>query len=313
LDDFSICDPARAAILSRANVSPLTFSRVPRRGGRRCAAVVPGGRVVFPSARFAFVVLVLPSLVGCTEFAPGDDVLTTSDGRLLDGDPAEGEDWRCVTPESVATIDADLVMPAQQSVRINQSFQFLTLGTGIVPASSSVRVCSRADVNCEQPLADGFTLDADGWVTLPLFVGFDGYVEIRAEGVLPTMLYVGEPLQRAILPGVSGATGTVQNDTSGLLVIRVFDCEDVSASGVSFSQRQEGVEWYYVDGLPSSLANETGSEGLGGFINTPPGVSTIETFGRSGEPLASRKSVAVRADWMTALRMWIGEEAADAD
>jgi hypothetical protein len=271
-------------------------------------------------------VLVLLSLAGCTEFAPGDDVLTTSDGRLLDGDPAEGEDWRCVTPESVATIDADLVMPAQQSVRINQSFQFLTLGTGIVPPSSSVRVCARADVNCQQPLADGFTLDADGWVTLPLFVGFDGYVEIRAEGVLPTMLYIGEPLQRArpsnypvalvqraILPGVSGATGTVQNDSSGLLVIRVFDCADISASGVSFSQRQEGVEWYYVDGLPSSLANETSSEGLGGFINTPPGVSTIETFGRSGEPLASRKSVAVRADWMTALRMWIGEEATDAD
>jgi hypothetical protein len=120
-------------------------------------------------------------------------------------------------------------------------------------------------------------------------------------------------VQRAILPGVSGATGTVQNDSSGLLVIRVFDCEDISASGVSFSQRQEGVEWYYVDGLPSSLASETGSEGLGGFINTPPGVSTIETSGRSGEALASRKSVAVRADWMTALRMWIGEEAADAD
>jgi hypothetical protein len=271
-------------------------------------------------------VLALSSLVACTEFEPGDDVLTSTDGRLLDGPAPEGEDWSCVTEASVATIDADLVNVPQQSDRIMQSLQFLTLGTNLVPTGSDVRVCSRADVNCELPLAQGFSLDAEGWVTLPLYVGFDGYIEVRADGVLPTMLYIGEPLQRprpsnypvalvqrAILPGVSGATGTVQNDTTGLLVIRVFDCEDVSASGVSFSQQQEqaGVEWYYVDGLPSSVASETSNEGLGGFINTPPGVAAINTLGREGRPLASRKSVAVRADWMTALRMWIGEEAED--
>jgi hypothetical protein len=308
MSNFSICQRAGVAILSAANVSFSARQRVP---------VSRRGRI----ARRSSIYVAFVASVGCTEFAAGDDVLSEGESSLLSGPTPVGEDWSCVTPASVVDNDADLVMATQQSVRVMQSLQFLTLGTGIVPANSSLRVCAIADVNCEQPLADGFKLDAEGWVTLPLFQGFNGYIEVRADGVLPTMLYLGKPLQRprpsdypvalvqrAILPGVSGATGTMQTDTTGLLVIRVFDCQDVSASGVSFSQQQEGVEWYYVGSLPSSAVDETGSEGLGGFINTPPGTSIISTSGRRGQSLASRKTVSVRADWMTALRMWVGEE-----
>lgn len=268
----------------------------------------------------------MSSLVACTEFEPGDDVLGGADNRLLDGEPPEGEDWRCVTSASIDAVDAALVTAADSTQRITQAIQFLNIGTGTVPPGALVRACGRADVDCAQPLTSDYPLTADGWVNIPLPVGFNGYLEIRAETILSTMLFLGEPLQRprpsnypvalvekAILPGVSGATGTMQNDSTGLLTIRVFDCQDVSASGVSFSQQQAGVEWYYVDGLPSAEASETSSEGLGGFINTPPGVSIITTTGRAAQPLASSKRVAVRAGWMTGLRMWVGEEAADAE
>jgi hypothetical protein len=267
-------------------------------------------------------------VVGCTEFESGDDVLTTADSMLLGAAPAEGEDWRCVTPASVAPLDVALVTATAQNERINQSLRFLTLGTGLVPTGSELRICALADRDCEVPLAEGFELDAEGWVTLPLFRGFNGFIEVRAEGVLPAMVFLGAPLERPrpsnypialverrILPGVSAAAGAVQNDTTGLLVVRVFDCQDVSASGVSFSQQEgaEGVRWYYLNSLPSAIATETGPEGLGGFMNTTPGVSIITTTGRAGQLLASSKSVSVRADWMTALRMWVGEEAVDVE
>ena len=309
MGNFWVCHRGRAAISSRAIVSLLAFSRVPRGVGRCCA-----------------VALALPSIVACTEFAPGDDVLASDGQQLLDGEPPEGEDWRCVTSESVDAVDAALVTAAESSQRITQAIQFLNIATGTVPPEATVHACARADVACAAPLTMDYPLTAEGWVNIPLPVGFNGYLEIEAETILPTMLFLGEPLRRPrpsnypvaliehnILPGVSGATGTMQNSTTGLLTIRVFDCQDVSASGVKFAQQQDAVEWYYVDGLPSSEATETSSEGLGGFINTPPGVTTITTTGRAGQQLASNKLVAVRAGWLTAVRMWIGEEAADAD
>jgi hypothetical protein len=274
-------------------------------------------------ARWSAGGVVLVGAAACTEFAPGDDVLPSSADNFLMGDVVPGEDFRCVTPASVDASNADLVTPVDQTVKLNQPLQFLTLGRGEVPAGAQVHACALADVECTEPLTIDYPLTPEGWVNLPLSQGFNGYIEIRGDTILPTMLFLGEPLrrprptdypialvERSILPGISGAAGTMQNATTGLLTIRVFDCEDVSASGVRFSQQQEGVRWYYVNGLPSSAAEETGTEGLGGFINTPPGVSIISTTGSTGQPLASRKSVAVRADWMTALRMWVGEEAA---
>jgi hypothetical protein len=264
--------------------------------------------------------------VACTEFEPGDDVLTSAGNQLLDGEPPEGEDWRCVTPESVDATDAALVMSTDTSMKITQAIQLLNIRGGTVPEGATAHACARADVDCTQPLTTDYPLTTEGWVNIPLPVGFNGYLEVVADSIMPTMVFLGEPLRRprpsnypvalvekVILPGLSGATGTMQNDSTGLLTIRVFDCQDVSASGVKFSQRQEAVEWYYVDGLPSSQATETSSEGLGGFINTPPGVATITTTGRAGQQLASDKLVAVRAGWLTVVRMWVGEEAADAD
>ncbi len=268
--------------------------------------------------------LALLCLGACTEFEPGDDVLQSEDQQLLDGEPAAGEDWGCVDPGALGAEDLEVVTAADEGARLVQPLQFLTLGRGLVPPNGRVRVCSRADVDCLAPIAEGYELSADGWVNLELRAGFNGYLEVTADGVLPTMVFLGGPLRRArpanypvalverqILPGVSGATGTVQNDTSGLLALRVFDCQDTAGAGVSFDQDKEdaGVPWYFVDGLPSSIAQRTGPEGLGGFINTPPGLTVIESKARDGQVITARRSVFVRADWMTALRMWVGEEA----
>lgn len=309
LVNFSSCAPGRAAIFSRAIVSRLAFSQVPPGVGHCCA-----------------VALVALNSVACTGFEPGDDVLENDGQQLLDGDPPEGEDWRCVSSESIDATDAALIMPSDPTMRITQAIQLLNIRGGTVPEGATAHACARADVACEEPLTADYPLSAEGWVNIPLPVGFNGYLEVEAESIMPTMVFLGEPLRRprpanypvalvekVILPGLSGATGTMQNDSTGLLTIRVFDCQGVSASGVSFSQQEQAVEWYYVDGFPSAEATETSSEGLGGFINTPPGVATIATTGRAGQQLASDKLVAVRAGWLTVVRMWIGEEAADAD
>lgn len=272
--------------------------------------------------------LPLLASVACTQFEPGDDVLLNSNVDSLmgtqsaDEEPAEGEDFECVTPESLEPVDAQLVMPTAGTPVVMQRLQFLTLGPGVPPAGALVHACALPDVDCRAPLTDDYTLDAEGWVELPLYEGFNGYIELRGDTVMPTLVFLGKPLERprstaypiaivesAILPGLSGATGTMQTATEGLLTIRVFDCDDRSASGVRYSyEPAAGVPWYYVDGLPSSAAQETGVEGLGGVINNPPGVTQINIAARDGRQIAARKRVAVRPGWMTAVRVWIADE-----
>jgi hypothetical protein len=208
---------------------------------------------------------------------------------------------------------------------LNQSVKVTDLASTLVPPGVRVRACSQPDIDCLTPLTEWVPLDDDGWVTLPLYEGFDGYLEMLGETIVPTLLIYADPLSvenqvdrepfavvtQALLPRLSLATGVQQDPNLGLVHLRAFDCQRVAAPGVTFSINQDDAwRWYFVGELPTSLADETTESGLGGFINVRPGIALINAELR-GTPisLASDESVFVRAGWMTGVRFF-GQAAA---
>ena len=137
--------------------------------------------------RTVLSVLALAALA-CTEFEPGTDELTaggegptdTSSGALT---PAVGRDWTCLGElRADPMIARDNTNPA----RLVQSVQVLTLREGRVPPETVVRACAQRDLACDSPLTAQLPVDAQGWVDMPLFDGFDGYLEVTSPSTVPS-------------------------------------------------------------------------------------------------------------------------------
>jgi hypothetical protein len=265
--------------------------------------------------RHAACGVVLAVSVSCTAFEPGTDELPVPTMLTQEQQPEPGRDWSCLGDPPTPSRLVNSPLGAQPLV---QSLKITDLANGLVPPGVSVRACSQPDIDCVMPITERLTLDEEGWVTLPLYEGFDGYLEIEGDTIVPTLLIYSDPLTvemqvdrepfavvtRALLPRLSLATGVQQDPNLGLVHLRVFDCQRVAAPGVTFSINQEDAwRWYFVGELPTSLADETTESGLGGFINVAPGIALVNAE-LSGSPvsIASDESVFVRAGWMTGLR-----------
>jgi hypothetical protein len=253
--------------------------------------------------------------VGCIELEPGTDELPDPSQVTQEEQPAAGRDWSCLRESTAPGVLVNSPIGASRLVR---SLQITDLVSGTVPPNVFVRACGQPDVDCTTPLSGQIPIDAEGWVDLPLYEGFDGYLEVTAETLVPTMLFYTDPLNietqvdttplgvvtKSLLPGLSAQTGMAQEDSLGLVYLRVFDCNRDPAPGISFSVNQQSAwRWYFVGKLPTSLADSTSDTGLGGFINVTPGVAVVGAeLPNSPIPITPPMSVLVRPGWMTGLR-----------
>lgn len=256
--------------------------------------------------------------LACTDFEPGTDELPqgesfadTSSGALM---PAVGRDWSCIgtrTPEPMVARDNT------GAARLVQSVQLLSLVMGTVPPGTVVRACAQRDLSCATPLTAALPVDAQGWVDMPLYDGFDGYLEVTSPSTIPMILFYQEPLRGAsrtdeepvgqvevpVLTQLTTAIGTPQDPNLGLLVLRAFDCKGDPAPGVRFTVDKPAVPYYFVAGLPSGQVTETEVSGLGGFINVPIGIAVVDATLTSGEAdFTQPRTLIMRPGWMTALR-----------
>lgn len=274
---------------------------------------------------FRKVLSVVGCLVGvlplaCTEFEPGTDELAPGDsfaeassGALT---PGVGRDWSCIG--DLVQEEAGVARATANAGRLIQSLQVLSLAAGTVPPDVSVRACTVIDVGCAAPVTPDLPLDAQGWVDLPLYEGFDGYLEITGPTLVPALMFYQYPLsadsrrdtaplglvERALLPMLTAAIGTPQDPMLGLLTLRAFDCKGDEAPGVQVSIDKPGVGWYFVSGLPSAAPTETEGSGLGGFLNVPSGITVAQFALTSRErEIALPKALVSRPGWMTSLRL----------
>jgi hypothetical protein len=248
--------------------------------------------------------------LGCTEFDPGSDtLLDESDSTLLPPGPP-GEDWSCLGGEPTV---APPVF-ARDAPRVVYSVQFVDLSSGEIYRNIEVRACPLTDVNCTSPVASGLRVDAAGWVDVPLFEGFTGYLEVTSDETIPYMFYLNEPLEPqteqefplgivslANIGPLVGLVGGTYVPGTGVVALRIFDCQGVPASGVSLSSEPEGTAFYFAGGLPTNAAKSTGTDGLAGFVNMAEGSTVVQAFTRNGVAIKEPQSVVVRPNWMTAV------------
>lgn len=262
--------------------------------------------------RALLALLALLAAPACTEFESGSDVLDeTEQTESLSAAP--GQNWACLggtdrpsQPPSGPTFAGD-------ARRVVLSGRILDLSTGRAYPSIRVRACGISDVDCATPVIENVAVDAEGWVDLPLFEGFNGFLEVESEEILPSVFFL-EPLDAegrneypwgvvslASVGPLVTLVGTPQQPGRGFLAARAFDCTETTAPGVSFTLEGEGAPFYFIGGLPTGAATTTDGVGLGGFSNVPAGLAVIDALTPEGTSIMGAQNLVIRPGWVTTL------------
>lgn len=249
------------------------------------------------------LLLSLLAATGCTKFASEDD------GVELQGLLQQPE-WACLSESA----DEGDVMPTDGPL-LAYAFNARSYISGQTPRNLRGRACYRADVACAQPATEYFTPDQAGVVTLPLTEGFNGYVEIVSDDMVPTLLFFPALLTRELAQSLSavpvsllpleallafGAAANIELDPgSGVVSINTFDCLGPAAPDIRLELNSPAVPFTFVDGLPIAFQDTTTDDGSGGFANVMPGLVVVRGFRAGTEDLVGLETVLVRSQWVT--------------
>jgi hypothetical protein len=259
----------------------------------------------YTKARVAAAALTIAS--GCTSFDPPSDTLTANEVNGLSPGPSSPE-WGCLDP----SVERAAIPVFSESVaRVIYSIQVVDLSTGQIYPDARVRACGVADINCENPVSDTLSVDSQGWVDVPLFRDFTGFLEVTSSEAVPYLFYLSEPLSESIveypLTLISLASlgplvqlvGVQQQPGTGVVAVRSFDCVGNTASGVVLSTEASGTPWYFIDGLPTGRGAATGTDGLAGMVNVVPGLAVVDVKAPTGLSIRGPQSVVVRPNWLS--------------
>jgi hypothetical protein len=184
-----------------------------------------------------------------------------------------------------------------------------------------VHACALNDDTCASPL-DSAPSDAQGFVTLNVTQGFDGYASLDPPvGYAPSLFFLSDPvvvsltqsvargaplITLAEVGGLASAIHVSRSPGLGFLSIQMNDCAGDAALGVAFSLTSPSgssgiVPFYLVNGAVTPGGTETDSRGGGGFVNVPVGsVVVTAELAATHRPIA-KTSVLVRPDTLTTL------------
>ena len=178
--------------------------------------------------------------------------------------------------------------------------------------SAQVKLCRKLDVGCAAPLAT-VTSGGDGSATFFVDMkGFAGYVDVQADGVVPTLFFLN-PIDRDTTLPVSLATpmanqlllfslGRQASPGHGNIVISTLDCTGTPAAGVSYSTPNGDAatsSFYTVSDLPVPAATATDAGGYGGLVNVPIGSVTVVANLNSPKAELARISLLVQEGAIT--------------
>ena len=240
---------------------------------------------------------------GCSGYKPASDTLALS----ADGDGQQA-DWSCLQRPAQPTAPLGSVGdPIVYSIRmVDVLSQALLMDV-------TVQACGLADVECARPITPKLSPSTDGWVDVPLRDNFQGYLRIQSndDSTLPQLFHLpdtGRLRSRRDFPIVMISKMAyevlvnvlhVPDDPSlGAIAVRTFDCQNRLAAGVTLTNDTDGVPWYFLDGLPSIMRQETDLQGLAGFVGTTPGFTLSEATLADGTKISSQNLI-VRPGWMS--------------
>jgi hypothetical protein len=210
-------------------------------------------------------------------------------------------------------------------VRIPVHLRFVEGLDAIPVAGLAVRACRAEDSErCQPTSAPEHLTDDDGVVHLevaPSLGGFQGYFELSGSGIYPTLLRFGWPIARELVTNVVVvstqnvnllvySSGADVDDERGLVQLRAFGCNGITARGVSFAVEgaDEKTAFWYTTGpdlYPVFTATATADRGAGGIINVPPGRRPMTASYE--DALMASLSAPVRAGHMTIVVLLPGD------
>jgi hypothetical protein len=249
--------------------------------------------------------------LGCTKFASEFDSLEGEGGdetRIAALEAAPG-DWSCISDAPSRVADSSAPVP------LTYAFRATDFVTGAAVSDVQVRACFRPDVGCDSPATPYLAPESDGKVRVKLDSGFNGYLEVTSEGMLPVLLFFAAewsseflaaleqaPLQLLPVPALQalGDSARVQLDPGGgVLGINTFDCAGSSASGVRLEVDSRAVPYAFVNDLPVLNQDVTSEQGLAGFVNVSPGVVVLRGFPQGSSSPLTVETLLVRGAWVT--------------
>jgi hypothetical protein len=235
----------------------------------------------------------------CSDYKPADDVRVSPLTRE--------SDWSCLKDVSEPP-----KTPGSAGNAIVYSLRLVDLATDVPYPDVPITACPLTDIECNNPVAENLHTDADGLVNVRLTENFSGYLEIEPTNAVQYLFHLPDtglrtqadyPLamiaSRSFNVLLSAFALPSDDPTLASIGFRAFDCRGVPAAGVTFRSSAGGQAWYFEAGLPSTTRTQTDSSGLGGFIGSTPGVSTLDAQLADGRVITT-KSVIVRGQWMTA-------------
>jgi hypothetical protein len=250
------------------------------------------------SRALAFAASILLAGSACSSLASESDTLT--------GSAADGP-WRCF--ESAGS------RPNVNAARFDYSMQVLDLATKRPPSNLNVRACALSDLTCSRPVTPAVGLNADGRVVLPLTLGFDGFLELTADDMGPTLSLFAEPLSRELatlmasqptpmlslesLQALQASLGAAISAQAGQIALTALDCNARPAAGMRVQVAAPAVPFAVISGLPVAQRDTTGADGIVGFVNVTAGVAVVNASIVGLNAALDQRTLPIRSGWIT--------------
>jgi hypothetical protein len=235
--------------------------------------------------------MVMMAVVACDD--PGEPDEPVDGGSAGDGggDAEAGHDggasgWACLD-------DAPREAPAELAVEL----QVVDFVTKAAPEGLQAVVCLRTDIDCRRPVAGPYGAAAGALSFTITGVppgGFDGYVRLTADDLLPLELQFGAPLRRDVMHGAAAPLlifspllfenplaildTEVDLDAAGVLMLRLRDCAGEPAAGLrATAEPADGEKFFGADAAWSTMldAAATDASGQGGLLHLAPAMQTV--------------------------------------
>jgi hypothetical protein len=261
------------------------------------------------AARAAFLAVVVAT--ACTDYEPASDTLAeTTDGMLNAGDAPLGagaNDWACLA--DVSSGPSSVPMNTSNAEPATYVLPLIDFVSGMAPLSARGRACARVDPGCSMPLTESVMVSREGALVLPLFEGFDGFIEVEADNMVPALFFLNAPLigntqsfPAFLVPlnsalALSQIVGVPIDERFGLIGFWALDCGGLPAEGVVMSNDAGGLIYNFVDGLPAFQTATV--DGIGGFVNVPPGRVLLRGVLSQGGQTIGVQSLVVREGWIS--------------
>ena len=221
-------------------------------------------------------------------------------------------EWECITGPRRTVIP-------QTNRAITIRFAVTDFVDLMSPPGLMGRACNATDVPCDKPVVEGITPDDEGYLVFGgLPHAWRGYLHITAPGYIDSLVFTNRPytgdempegptlLTETSLRSISEGGGEMLDETKGVVLVAIYDCEGNAAEGVRLVQLDATSEerpFYFEGTLPdrdrdfttisTQLTRSMAPLAVGGYSRVDVGYVTMIGMLETGDEIG-RVTVQVR-------------------